>query len=88
MHRNKVVTKDALSRTVYDAFNEIDNKVLANVHERWVKVLDLIVKGDGSNDLVEMERGLKSNPIVVCDFKEAVEDVVGLMEALDFDKTE
>ena len=51
-HRNKVVTKDALSRSVYNAFNEIDNKILAKVHERWVKVLDLIVKGDGSNDLV------------------------------------
>ena len=30
---------------------------LTNVYQRWLKVLDLTIKGEGSNRLVETERG-------------------------------
>ena len=38
----------------------LDQSILRRVHERWKLVLDLIVVGNGTNNLVESHRGLKA----------------------------
>ena len=49
---------DVLSQSVDEAWELFDSEKMTKVATRWVKVLRLIIKGDGSNDLVESERGL------------------------------
>ena len=61
LHKKKVMKPDVLSRSAVDAYKEIDAVVLDKVHERWKVVLELILAGKGSNNLVESHRGLKSN---------------------------
>ena len=39
------------------AWQDINQQALTNVYLRWLKVLDLTIKGNGSNHLVETERG-------------------------------
>ena len=60
-HRNKVMNKDVLAATVEKCWNDIDmnEDILTKVHKRWKLVLELIVQGIGSNNLVEKHRGLK-----------------------------
>jgi hypothetical protein len=58
LHRLKRMSPDALSRTVRDAFDMMDCSKVNNIYNRWGTVLDLIIRGDGSNDLVERNRGL------------------------------
>ena len=64
LHRHKMMNVDTLASTVLEAWNSFDAKKIAKVAERWVKVLRLIVKGNGTNDLVEQERGLTSTLFV------------------------
>jgi hypothetical protein len=61
MHRGKRVQKDVLCKTVYHAFFSLQPNKLENIAQRWKRVLDLIIVGKGSNDLVEKCRGLTSS---------------------------
>lgn len=62
LHRLRRMEKNALARSVREAFNLIDGfRVLGNIAQRWEIVMDLIIKGNGTNDLVEMNRGLKKS---------------------------
>ena len=60
LHRERLMNADVLADTVLEAWNLFDSQKLTNISMRWEKVLHLIIKGTGSNDLVEQERGLKS----------------------------
>jgi hypothetical protein len=61
MHRLKRMDADALSRTVFEAFDLIDPGKIEHIYSKWEYVLDLIVKGEGTNDLVKMNRGLSKS---------------------------
>ena len=57
IHKGKVMQSDELSKSVNQAFLEIDESVLDRVHDRWKLVLDLIIAGKGTNEGVEEHRG-------------------------------
>ena len=59
IHKTLVMQNDVLSRSVLDAFESLDCVVLTNIHKRWLKVLDLILEGNGDNTMVEDYRGKK-----------------------------
>ena len=42
---------DSLTKSVVEAWEKIDSEKLTNVATRWIKVLHLIIKGTGTNDL-------------------------------------
>ena len=69
---------DALGRTVDEAWDALEDVKLQNVYGRWLKVLDLIIEGDGGNDLIEARRGklfsVPSEEAEVLDEVEAEED--------------
>ena len=56
------MNKDILAQTVEQCWNDVDmgEAVLHKIHERWKTVLELIVQGKGTNNLVEKHRNLKS----------------------------
>ena len=57
-HRQLVMRNDVLARSVEDAFfNCLDRQKLQNIYDRWLRVLDLIQKSAGGNELVESCRG-------------------------------
>jgi hypothetical protein len=64
LHKLKRMDTEALSRSVFDAFELVDEKKIERIYKRWEYVLDLIIKGEGTNDLVEMNRGLTKS---LCD---------------------
>ena len=80
--RGKVADKKILSDVVVEAFDGLDPEVLRRVHQRWIKVLYLIKKGNGTNELVEKERGLKSSILHEVDELQEVQDA---LEDLDMD---
>ena len=52
------MNEDMLADKVFQAFDEFDGYTkLASVAKRWETVPDLIVEGEGGNDLVESHRG-------------------------------
>ena len=57
IHAGKVKEKDALARTVDNAWRKMDPVKLTNVWNRWRLVLDLIIEDDGGNRKVESKRG-------------------------------
>ena len=67
VHRQKVMQADVLSESVEEAWATFDSIKMTKVATRWVKVLRLIIKGNGTNDLVESERGLTGRPSIVND---------------------
>ena len=62
-HRLKIMHKDVLAKTIEANFSCLSEAVLERIYGRWLKVLDLIIKDNGNNDLVEKDRGLTNNPI-------------------------
>ena len=62
-HRLKIMHKDVLAKTIEANFSCLSEAVLERIYGRWLKVLDLIIKDKGNNDLVEKDRGLTNNPI-------------------------
>jgi hypothetical protein len=58
LHRLNRMESEALARSVRDAFLLVDNDKIASIFKRWELVLTLIIKGEGTNDLVESRRGL------------------------------
>ena len=60
LHRDLVMVPDVLAATVERAFDGFNHVILNKVSERWKLVLDLIISGRGSNDLVEKHHGLKA----------------------------
>ena len=61
LHKRKVMQADSLADSVTAAYEEINGNILESVHKRWKLVLELIIAGKGSNNLVESARGLKVN---------------------------
>ena len=62
LHKQRRMDSDSLALSVREAFNSIDGyTTLANIAKRWEVVLDLILEGKGSNDLVEKRRYLKKS---------------------------
>ena len=60
LHRRQRMSKDSLARTVEQAWELVDGSTkFYAVHERWKKVLSLIVLGGGGNSLVERCRGIR-----------------------------
>ena len=78
----KVPDKKILADVVVEAFEGLDPEVLRKVHQRWIKVLYLIRKGNGTNDMVKKERGLKTSIL-----NKALENnnVQQVLEDLDMD---
>ena len=60
-HRLLVMKQDVLSDSVLAAMDKISSETLSNIYNRWVKVLHLIMKGKGNNQLVERCRGKNDN---------------------------
>ena len=74
------MNKDALADTVYEAFGSMYKAVLCNVNRYWITVLDLVVEGEGSNDLVEQKcLQFRTNPMEESNDK----DIVELISLLD-----
>ena len=67
VHRQKVMQADVLSESVEEAWATFDSIKMAKVATCWAKVLRLIIKGNGANNLVESERGLTGRPSIVND---------------------
>ena len=62
LHRRKHMKEDSLARTIECAWDLVDGTTkFKAVHERWKKVLSLILLGGGGNSLVEKCRGIKRN---------------------------
>ena len=59
IHRSKVMKNDVLAKSIDEGFEKVNVTALDRIHSRWIKVLDLIIKGKGDNDLVEKYRGSK-----------------------------
>ena len=51
---------DELTKTIFQAFDWLNEDLLTKRHERWKPVLKLIVAGKGTNEMVELHHGLKS----------------------------
>ena len=49
---------NALASSVQEAWDGFSSDKISKVHGRWLKVLQLIIKDRGKNDLVESDRGL------------------------------
>ena len=62
IQQSKVMRPDTLAESVLDAWKSFseNGETLKKITTRWEKVLDLIIKDNGGNDLVESERGLTS----------------------------
>jgi hypothetical protein len=58
LHRLNRMEAGALSRTVRDAFLLVDKSKLKSIYDHWELVLELMIVGKGTNDLVESRRGL------------------------------
>jgi hypothetical protein len=52
MHHGKKIQKDALCKAVHHTFL-LQSSKLKNITQCWKQVLDLIIMGKGSNNLVE-----------------------------------
>ena len=50
-HHTQVMQNDILSKSINKAFENIYQIILYNIHKRRLKVLDLIIKDDGNNNL-------------------------------------
>ena len=57
IHRFLVMDNDVLAKSVENAIQNLDSTKLSNIYNRWERVLDLILKNWGGNDLVERCRG-------------------------------
>ena len=68
LHHLRVMSCDSLANSVFEAWEKIDCEKLTNVAARWIKVLHLIIKGAGTNDLVETERGKKFDPLTPTEY--------------------
>ena len=57
IHRLLVMDNDVLANSVEQEFSNLSSTKLDSIYDRWDKVLDLILKNSGGNDLVETCRG-------------------------------
>ena len=76
IHKGKVTQSDILAQSVEEAFHLILSEILDKVHSRWKLVIQLLVSGKGTNEVVEEHRGLKPKAMLedlpgVPDCKEA-----------------
>ena len=56
-HFGRRVHAESLWKTMQSVWDIISAQALTNVYARWIKVLDLIIEGEGSSHLVEKKRG-------------------------------
>ena len=60
IHMGRSMKPDTLAVSVEESFRDFDGyEKLGEVAKRWKKVLELIVEGKGTNDLVESCRGIR-----------------------------
>ena len=78
IHRRLVIDADVLANSVEQAFCNLDTNKLNNISDRWERILDLILKNSGGNDLVERCRG-KMNPDDVGAFVSLLDQKDGIM---------
>ena len=64
IHKGKVMQSDVLSQSVEEVFGYISSRVLDKVHARWKLVLQLLVSGQGTIEVVEEHRGLKRSAML------------------------
>ena len=93
IHRTKVMQNDVLAASINTAFDNLEERILLHVYNRWIKVLDLIIKGEGDNQLVEKcrKRDEKVEDLVYVDEKKcgllAVKEESSDEEEEDYDET-
>ena len=63
-HRMKVMQSDVLSESSHSAFWHLNEETLTSIHDRWVSVLDLMVKGEGDNQNIETHRGKNNHAMM------------------------
>ena len=56
-HRSCTMQNDVLAASIQRAYNNIQDSSLANVHNRWKKVLKIIISSKGDNNCIEKYRG-------------------------------
>ena len=63
IRRQLVMRNDELMNSVDKAFGRVglESKALTNIYNRWIRVLKLIIHGQGDNSLVEECRGKNDN---------------------------
>ena len=52
---------DVINATVLNAWEKLPAKTIGNVFKRWVNLLDIMLKDNGSNRFVEKDRGILTN---------------------------
>ena len=67
IHKNSTMQHDILVGSINVAFENIDDRILTNIHNRWIKVLNIIVVEGGENDYVEKYQGDTSSVIDMTD---------------------
>lgn len=83
-HHMRRCNKDALSKSVYDAWNNyLSIRAFKNVHGRLRVVLAAIVEGNGSNDLVEAKRGKLFREATIIDDNEGAPEDEAIVEEDD-----
>ena len=75
-HKGKVMQTDTPAKSVIGAFEQITSAVLDKVHSRWRLVLQLLVSGKCTNEVVEEHCSLKKKAMLldlpdIPDFKQA-----------------
>ena len=95
IHRTLVMQNDVLSESITSAFENLSAVTLNNIYDRWVKVLDLILKGEGDNELVEKCRKknekvedivyVKNNNIVVCHEESSDDEDFDILDVEEFE---
>jgi len=56
---------NALAKTIKDSWEEFDSSAFQKVHDRWIKVLNLIIADGGDNTLIDSARGELLVPVVL-----------------------
>ena len=80
MHKFKCMESNVLARSVRSTFIAFDLQSIQKVWDRWKIVLDLIICGKGTNDLVELHRGKLTSSL---DYLPVTIDVCDMSVLLD-----
>ena len=68
------MSSDVLSKSVHTVFHSIDPSTLDNIHDRWVKVLDIITAAGGDNARSDGDRKNKKLDMAADDEVEMFSD--------------
>lgn len=64
IHKRQVMQSNVLSCSVAEAFGQIGSKVLNKVHSHWKLVLQLLISGQGTNEVVKEHHSLKKKTML------------------------